>query len=367
MTDRKDLLSLVRPVVRELVAYHLDRHDVPVKLDQNENAYGLPEPVRAELEQKLRHLPLHRYPTPGQPELREALSEATGWPKEGILVGNGSDELLHTLAHTLLEPGRTAVAPTPSFFVYAYTARLAGARVLEVPMTAELRYDVPALLSAIETHSPHVTYICSPNNPTGIAIGRDALEEILRTTPGVVALDEAYWEFADWTARELLDDHPNLILMRTFSKALALAGARVGYLLAAPELTREVIKVQQPYPLNRFSIEAASVVLRHRDVAREQARRIVAERDRLLGELRRVDGVEVFASRTNFFLFRTRLGAKRTFDALLAKGVLVRDLSAHPLLPEMLRVAVGTREENERFADALVEMLKSNGTSRRGE
>ncbi|HSF14404.1 MAG TPA: histidinol-phosphate transaminase [Vicinamibacteria bacterium] len=361
MTNRKDLLSLVRPVVRELVAYHLDRHDVPVKLDQNENAYGLPELVRAELEQRLHQLPLHRYPTPGQPELREALSQATGWPPEGILVGNGSDELLHTLAHTFLEPGRTAVAPTPSFFVYAYTARLAGARVLEVPLTAELAYDVAALLSAVEADAPHVTYLCSPNNPTGTTIARDALEEILRTTPGIVALDEAYWEFADWTARELLDEHPNLIVMRTFSKALALAGARVGYLLAAPELTREVIKVQQPYPLNRFSIEAARVVLRYRDAAREQAMRIVTERDRLLEELHGLEGVEIFPSSTNFFLFRTRLGAKRTFEALLSKGVLVRDLSAHPLLPEMLRAAVGTRDENERFAGALARALGRGG------
>jgi histidinol-phosphate/aromatic aminotransferase/cobyric acid decarboxylase-like protein len=184
------------------------------------------------------------------------------------------------------------------------------------------------------------------------------IERITESAPGVVALDEAYWEFADWNGRALLSSHPNLILFRTFSKALALAGLRLGYLLAAPELATEMRKAQQPYPLNRFSIEAARVAAAHAPLLRDRARQIASERDRLFDRLRGVAGVEVFPSRGNFLLFRTSLGAKRTFDALLARGILVRDVSGHPLLPEMLRVAIGAPGENEDFGRALSRILE---------
>lgn len=357
MTMTKDVTRLVRPRVRGLVAYHLDRYDVPVKLDQNENTLGLPDDVRRAIVERLAKLPLNRYPTPGQPEIKRALAKATGFAEEGIIVGNGSDELLHDIAYTFLEAGRKAVAPTPSFFVYEYTARLAGAEVVEVPLTEALAYDVARIVAAVEEHAPHVTYLCSPNNPTGSVLAPEEVERIVRASSGIVVLDEAYWEFAGATSREIVDRYPNLILMRTFSKALALAGARVGYLLAAPELSREIVKVQQPYPLNRFSTEAALCVLEHPEAMRAQTERIASERDRLFEQLSAMDGVEVWPSRTNFLLFRTRLGAKTTFRGLVANGVLVRDLSAHPLLREMLRVGVGARAENDRFSEALSKTL----------
>lgn len=355
---------MVRPTIRNLVAYHLDRHDVPIKLDQNENTYGPPEEVVDELLERLQRVPLERYPTPGQPEIKQALAAANDWPAEGILVASGSDDLLHTLAVTFLEPGRKAVAPAPSFFAYAYGARLAGAEAIEVPMNANLEYDPALLLAAVETHRPHVVYLCSPNNPTGGTLAPEAIEAIAEAAPGVVALDEAYWEFADWNGRALLDRHPNLLLFRTFSKAIALAGARVGYVLAEPALVRELSKAQPPYPLNRLSTEAALVALAHLDLARERAREIAAARDRLFAALGGMRGVRVLPSKTNFLLFGTPLGSARTFQGLLERGVLVRDVSNHPLLTGLLRVGVGTPEENEAFLRALEGVLASKETSR---
>jgi histidinol-phosphate aminotransferase len=358
MSAKKSPLSWIRPAVKALKAYHLDGHEVGVKLDQNENSLGLPDALRQELIDALRRIPLHRYPSPSQSEILGALSGMNDWPAEGILVGNGSDDLLHALAESFLEPGRKSLSPTPSFFVYAYTTRLVGAEAIEVPLSKEMEYDVGAILGAIEQHEPAVVYLCSPNNPTGSVLAPADIEEIAERAPGIVALDEAYWEFAGWNARPLLPFNPNLILFRTFSKALALAGLRLGYLLAAPELATEMRKAQQPYPLNRVSIEAARVAAAHSRVLRERALAIARERDRLYDRMKAIPGIDVYPSKGNFLLFRTSLGAKRTFDELLAQGILVRDVSAHPRLPEMLRVAVGAPEENEALCRALREALE---------
>jgi histidinol-phosphate aminotransferase len=357
MREKRPAVSWIRPAVKALTAYHLDRRDVTIKLDQNENNLGVPDAVREELLEALSRAPLHRYPSPSQAEILGTLSEMSGWPKEGILVGNGSDDLLHCLAESFLEPGRKAVAPTPSFFVYAYTTRLVGAQAIEVPLR-EMKYDVPAMLQAIEEHEPAVVYLCSPNNPTGSVLESRDIETLAEEAPGVVALDEAYWEFAGGNARPLLDRHPNLILFRTFSKALALAGLRLGYLLAAPELAVEIRKAQQPYPLNRVTIEAARVAAAHGALLRERAAQIARDRDRLYDRMKALDGVEVYPSKGNFLLFRTELGAKKTFGGLLARNVLVRDVSSHRELPEMLRVAIGTAEENEAFYRALRQILE---------
>ncbi|MGH9321489.1 MAG: histidinol-phosphate transaminase [Vicinamibacteria bacterium] len=360
MRRKKDPVSWIRPAVKALNAYHLEPHDVAVKLDQNENGLGVPAPVRDALLDSLRRAPLHLYPSPTRAEILGTLSEMSQWPREGILVGNGSDELLHALAESFLEPGRKSVSPTPSFFVYSYTTRLVGATSIEVPLDERMRYDVDAILAAIEEHQPAVVYLCSPNNPTGSTLGPEEMERVLEGAPGVVALDEAYWEFASWNARALLDSHRNLLIIRTFSKAMALAGLRLGFVMAAPEIAIEMRKAQQPYPLNRLSIEAARAAWAHIGLLRERALVIARERDRLYERLREMRGVAVYPSKGNFLLFRTALGAAKTFQSLLGAGVLVRDVSSHPRLPEMLRVAVGAPEENEAFYEALKRALEDS-------
>lgn len=360
---KDDLLALVRPNVRALIPYHLERHDVAIKLDQNENAFGAPEGIREDLLRRLERVPLHRYPDPGQPQLRRELGKLANWPAEGVLVGNGSDDLLHVFADAVLEPGLGVVVPAPSFFVYGYTARVAGAKVFEVPLGEDLNYDLEELVATVEKAAPRVVYLCSPNNPTGTALEPAQIETILSKAPGLVVLDEAYWEFNGWNGRELLEGYRNLVLFRTFSKAAGLAGLRIGYLLAAPELAAEIVKVQQPYPLNRLSQEAAFAALAHYDAILDCARAIVSERDRLFEKLSSIEGVRVTPSRTNFLLFRTPLGAEGTYRALLQRGVLVRNVSGHPLLRGCLRLNVGTPEENESVVESLRDALSQSGDS----
>ncbi len=360
MKATTSLLSCVRPAVRNLVPYHLERHDVPLKLDQNENTAGVPKSVRDPINDRLREAALHQYPAPGQPEIRSALSKLNDWPAEGILVGNGTDELLSTLAFSVLEPGRRALYPAPSFYFYDQVTRVAGAEGIEVPLRSDLQYDVDAVVKGVETLEPHVVFLCSPNNPTGSTLSEGAIRRVVESAPGLVVLDEAYWEFHGWNGRELLDECPNLLLFRTFSKAFAMAGLRVGYLLARPELAEQIEKVQQPYPLNRLSCEAALMAIERHDVFEEAARKTAAERERLYERLGRLDAVTVYPSRANFLAFRTHVGAKKTFEGLFERGVLVRDVGAHPLMRDSLRVGIGTPEENETFFQALSEVLENS-------
>ena len=355
-----DVTSLILPRVRALTAYLLEPHPASVKLDQNENTLGPPEPILAEIGERVRKVALFRYPTPGQPEIRAALAKTFDWPVDGILVGNGSDELLNTLALAVLDPGRVALAPTPSFFVYGQAARIQGADVVEVPLTESFEYDVDAFVDAVSKHAPYLVFLCSPNNPTGTVLSMEGIRQIVKRAPGLVVLDEAYWEFSGENGRALLDEFENLLIFRTFSKALGMAGLRVGYVLLQPTLRRQIVKVQQPYPLNRVSQEAVLAALSHYDLVLARAAEIAAMRDALGARLEELPGVEVFPSKTNFLLFRTSLGGDQTFHGLLERGVLVRNVSAHPRLQNMLRATIGTEEENETLYAALRETIESS-------
>ena len=355
-----DPTSLILPRVRALTAYQLDPHPASVKLDQNENTLGPPEPIRAELEERVRKVPLFRYSTPGQPEIRAALATAFDWPADGILVGNGSDELLNMLALAVLDPGRIALSPTPSVFVYGQAARIQGADVIEVPLTESFEYDVDAFVDAVSRHAPHLVFLCSPNNPTGTVLSMEGIRRIVASAPGLVVLDEAYWEFSGENGRALLDEFENLLIFRTFSKALGMAGLRVGYVLLQPALRRQIVKVQQPYPLNRISQEAVLAALSLYDLVLARAAEIATTRDALGARLEQLPGIDVIPSKTNFLLLRASLGGDKTFDGLLARGVLVRNVSAHPRLQNMLRITIGTEEENERLYAALKETMETS-------
>ncbi len=344
--------------MRALTAYRIDPHAASVKLDQNEDTLEPPEPILAELQERMRSVPLFRYPTPGQPEIRAALSKACGWPVEGNLVGNGSDELLNTIALAVLDPGRVALAPTPSFFVYGQAARIQGADVVEVPLTESFEYDVGAFVDAVSEHAPHLFFLCSPNNPTGTVLSLEGIRRIVASAPGLVVFDEAYWELSIENGRALLDEHANLLIFRTFSKALGMAGLRVGYVLLQPTLRCQIVKVQQPYALNRVSQKAVLAALSFYDLVLARTAKIAVTGEALVTRLGELPGVEVFPSRTNFLLFRTSLGGDKTFHGLLARGVLVRNVSAHPRLQNMLRVMIGTKDENESFYTALRETVK---------
>lgn len=340
---------LLRPDLRGLTPYDAPVLAHVVKLDANENPYDFPAPVREEILSLLRNDQLNRYPDPQAGELRRALSVYTGWPPEGIMAGNGADELILNLL--LAFGGRTLIA-TPTFSMYRIHAVIAGAEPVAVPRQADFSLDLEAITAAAEQPQTRLVFICSPNNPTGNVTAAAEVETVLRSTRALVVVDEAYQEFCEESCLPLLDRHPNLVVLRTLSKAFGLAGLRVGYLLADPAVIRLLQRVKQPFNLNRFSQLAARAALARREEFREPIRRIREERERLQTALAALPGVTVFPSRANFLLFRTPLSADAVYRGLVAEGVLIRNMHG-PGLEDCLRVTVGRENENRFFLEKL--------------
>jgi histidinol-phosphate aminotransferase len=353
------VLARLREEVRAERAYHLEAHPAPVKLDQNENSFGLPPEIEEAVGDALKRVALNRYPNVVATPLKEALGRLNDWPADGVLVGNGSNELLQMLAISTLDRGRTAVAPSPSFAVYGYLSRLQGAELVEVPLDDDFQYDLEPLIRAVDEKQPALTFLCCPNNPTGSSLTSEQVERIARRNQGILVVDEAYFEFGGSVARELLPRYPHMAVSRTFSKAMSLAGCRVGYLLTHPELAAEIGKAQLPYALNGVSRSVALSVCKHYALIQAQARAIVKERDSLHRRLEELEGIRSYPSAGNFILFDCAAGARPVFDGLLSRGVLVRDLSSRPRLTRSLRVTVGRPDENERFLAALRETLEA--------
>jgi histidinol-phosphate aminotransferase len=256
-------------------------------------------------------------------------------------------------------PGTRVVVPEPTFTLYALLTRILGGEVIRAPLGPELEYQPDELRQLRRELGAGVTIVCSPNNPTGGVLERGELERLCGEGDGLVVVDEAYHEFSGQTAVELLPRHANLVVLRTFSKAMGLAGLRVGYLLAAPELVREINKARLPYNLNFFSQAAALAALEEWDALRGNVERLVAARDDLLHRLYRIPGVRPYPSRANFILFELAdHEPKDVFEALHARGVLVRDVTSYARLARCLRVSVGSDEENERFLTALRHALE---------
>ena len=356
MPDRSQF-EVIKHEVRAAAPYTLDHLAADVKLDQNENPYELPDELKREVVDRVLGRAWGRYPDFVPDGVIETLASFTGWTRDGILVGNGSNELINLALSVTLQPGSTIAIPQPTFTLYKLMATTLGATVGDVFLNADMSFDVGALREAAQRSD--VLVLCSPNNPTGTLLELSEAERIIDSARGLVILDEAYHEFSGQTALPLLERHENLILLRTFSKAMAMAGLRFGYMLTHPRLAREVEKVKLPYSVNIFTLAAAEVVVERSEVLRDAVRKLIDERGRLARELESRSGVETFPSRANFMLIRTAQPARRLFDALYAEGVLVRDVSRYPMLDRALRVSVGTPDENTRFLKVLDRALET--------
>ncbi|HEX8502827.1 MAG TPA: histidinol-phosphate transaminase [Pyrinomonadaceae bacterium] len=352
-------LDKIKPRVRGLKAYTLKPDRGAVKLNQNENPWGVPEAVRAETLRRMERRSWSRYPDFVPAALHEKLAAFAGWRADGVVAGNGSNELIQATLMVTVGEGKRVLISEPTFALYRQVATVLGGEVLSVPLNAALGFDVEALGETIGRERPDVVILCSPNNPTGCRVEEDELERLLTLTGAVVVVDEAYFEFSGRTVAPLLSAHANLAVFRTFSKAMGLAGLRVGYLLAAPELAREVSKAVLPYNLNAFSQTAAEVAVELYDAElRPTVERIVAERERLFAELQNVEGLAPVRSCANFMVVRSSVEPRRVYDELLGRhGVLIRDVSGYPMLKDYFRVSVGTPGENDRLLAGLREIF----------
>ncbi len=358
-----DLSTVIRPEVRALSGYQtgpLPPARILAKLDANESPFLLQETLRdhlaGELIEALRDVALNRYPDPEARELRRLLGETLGVSPAQLLVTNGSDEAIQLLGMAVAGPGLCVLAPVPTFAMYEICGRVLGLRFAGVPLRQDFDLDAEPFLDALRRERPPLVFLAWPNNPTGRLFDAPVVEAIIRESRGLVVVDEAYTDYSGQTFLPKLAHYPNLVILRTLSK-IGLAGIRLGMLIASSAVVEALNKVRLPYNVNALSQATACVVLRHGAVVRERAQAIVRERQRLLGSLRGLAGVTAYPSDANFFLIRSARPAEEIFQGLLARGILVRDFSRAPLLPNCLRVTVGTRQENDHFLAALTAIL----------
>jgi histidinol-phosphate aminotransferase len=346
-------LAVLRDDVRATEAYAVPSAVGFIKLDAMENPFGLPEALQRELGERLGKQPLNRYPMSDPRGFKERLGKAMGLPLgANLMLGNGSDELIHLVIQACARPDATVVSPWPSFSMYELSARFDGCRFVGVPLNADFTMATNALLAAIAEHRPAVVFIAYPNNPTGNLFDRSGLEAVLRAAPGLVVIDEAYLPFAQDTWMPQLRNWPNLLVLRTLSK-LGLAGIRLGYLAGDPEWIAQLEKLRPPYNVNVLTLAAADLLLEHLRMLEQQALMVRTERSRVANALSGLRGVQVFPSAANFLLFRVG-DPDAVFNGLKQRAILIKNVShTHPLLAGCLRTTIGTSVENDSFVQAL--------------
>ncbi|EME96569.1 histidinol-phosphate transaminase [Streptomyces mobaraensis NBRC 13819 = DSM 40847] len=358
----------IRDELRGKSPYGAPQLDVPVRLNTNENPYPLPEALVARIAERVAEAArdLNRYPDRDAVELRTALAaylSRTGGHEvacANVWAANGSNEVLQQLLQTFGGPGRTAMGFEPSYSMHALISRGTGTGWLAGPRRDDFTIDVDAAVEAIAEHRPDVVFVCSPNNPTGTAVDAETVLRLYDAAqaakPSMVVVDEAYGEFSHHPSLlPLLAGRPHLVVSRTMSKAFGAAGLRLGYLAADPAVVDAVQLVRLPYHLSSVTQATALAALEHTDTLLGYVERLKSERDRLVTELRAM-GCEVTASDANFVQFGVFEDAHAAWQAILDRGVLVRDNG----VPGRLRVTAGTPEENDAFLDAVRAVMKEN-------
>jgi histidinol-phosphate aminotransferase len=361
MIAKNRVIQWIRPEVRQLSAYRvIDAEDL-IKLDAMENPYTWsPELVEAWLE-RLRAVSVNRYPDPQARSLKMRLRQYMEVPEDrGVILGNGSDELIQMVLLAVAGSDRIVVAPEPTFVMYRQIATMLGLRYQGVPLHNDFSLDLPAMLRVLKEQEPAVVFLAYPNNPTGNLFPAEEVQAIIEAAPGLVVVDEAYTVFAGKTFMPRLSGYEQLLVMRTLSK-IGLAGLRLGLLAGSPAWTEELEKVRLPYNINQLTQVSAEFALEQSGELDEQAKLICADRLWLQSALQQLPGIQVYPSDANFILFRTPPHqAEVIFTAIKAQGILIKNLSGHgDLLVDCLRVTVGTAEENRIFLEALRAILIS--------
>lgn len=352
----------IRADLRGLSPYGAPQIDAPVRLNTNENPYSPPASLVADLQAAVAAAgaELNRYPDREAVALRADLAAYLGHQVAGVWAANGSNEILQQLCQAFGGAGRTALGFEPSYSMHPIIARATGMSWERAERDADFGLSAAAAVAAVQLTGPDIVFLCSPNNPTATALELDVVRAVVDAAPGMVVVDEAYAEFSHQpSAVSLLGGRPRLVVTRTMSKAFGFAGGRVGYLAADPAVVDALRLVRLPYHLSALTQVAARVALAHTGELLAAVATIKAERDRVAVALAALPGVRVPGSDANFLLFGPFAEGRAVWQALLARGVLVRDFSAGRGTEGWLRVTVGKPAENDAFLGALTDVLQA--------
>jgi len=347
----------LRDDLDDLEGYHSPQVDVAVRLNTNESPYPPPDAWRNALLDELRELPFERYPDRSAMELRQAIGASHGVGPEQVLAANGSNEVIQALCLAFGGAGRAAAVFKPTYLMHSQIAGITGTAVVEGQRDADFALDMDEVERVVGREKPAITFLCSPNNPTGMLDPPEAIDRVLALGSGLVVVDEAYGQFSPRSAIDKVAEGRPLVVVRTFSKTWSMAGARLGYLVGPPELISAVERVLLPYHLDAMKQAAGRLALQFQVEMEGRVATIVEERGRLAAGLAELP-VDAWPSAANFILFRphTKDGDK-VWEELVERSVLVRNCAGWPRLDGCLRVTVGTPAENDAFLSALREVL----------
>jgi histidinol-phosphate aminotransferase len=352
ISARSDLLAME--------GYHSPQVVVDVRLNTNESPFPPPAEWQELLADEVGSIDFHRYPDRSATALRTAIAEMHSVQADQVFAANGSNEVLQSILLAFTGHGRSVLTFEPTYALHAHIARVVGATVHERERNDDFSLDGAEVVAAVTELHPAVTFLCSPNNPSGVLERQDVIVAALdavASLPGLLVVDEAYGQFAPWSAQSLFHEEPPLIVCRTFSKTWSMAAARLGYCIAPSWVVAEMEKVVLPYHLDATKQLAGRLALRFAPQMRRRVEELVLERERLASRLTSL-GVEVWPSSANFILFRpTTGGADAVWQGLVDRGVLVRNCSSWARLHGCLRVTIGTPAEDDRFLEALQEVL----------
>ena len=357
MSDSSSIKSRVSKNVRSISPYSVPRIECAVKLDGNESPYDLEGEEKLLLSERLAELPVNRYPDPEALGVRTSLSRTVGFPTDGILLGNGSDEIIQMIIEVFGGKSGCVLVPSPTFSMYRITSLILGKEVREVELDENFDIDLEPTLEMIRAEDPDIVFLATPNNPTGNSFSEEKVLEILETSAGAVVVDEAYCDFSKKSYVPHIEKYENLLVLRTMSKT-GFAGARLGMLFAHPQVVSEVNKARLPYNINSLSQQIMSFALEHSEIIERKIELILSERERLRGALGKIDDLHIYPTDANFFLVRVQ-DADFLFTELVKSDILVRRFEGKGRLGDCLRITVGTREENDRLTEALVGIFSS--------
>lgn len=354
-TNSKVLRTLKKGVLKNK-KYTLKPIECPLKLNQNESPFDLPQSLRSKVLKKLAGQGWNIYPDFTPSEIYKKVARYYGLEEGNILIGNGSNEMIFTILASTLEKGKRFVVSEPTFTVYKLIASNLNADIRSIPLNDDFSFNTERILKEAKA-AGSVTVLCSPNNPTGTALTFADIKKIVKASGGIVVVDEAYIQFGGETVLSLIKDYANLIVLRTLSKAFGLAGLRMGLMLSNKDLIIELSKVKLPYNLNIFTLAALDAVFETPKYMKENVAFILKERERVSKELAKFKELRVIPSSANFILVKPK-DSKWLFDKLVGLGILVRDVSSYPMLKDHLRISIGDKKANDALIKALNKIFK---------
>lgn len=345
-------MRFLRERFSRLKPYHSAYLTEGILLNSNESPYPVPEALTTYMKENIDQLLVNRYPDTDSTTLMTAIAKAYSINAKNVVCGVGSDEMIDCILASVLEEDDKVLIPHPSFSMYSQFTLLNSGYALKVPLKPDFSYDFEKTKETILKQQPKVIFLCNPNNPTGCILSRAQIEEILRVSEGLVIVDEAYEDFSseDISVIPLINKYNHLIVLRTFSKAYALAGIRVGYAIACEELIDLINTVKVPYNLNMFSQLVATWAIEHKELFKANARKIIAER-RTLDEGLKSLGFKTYPSEANFIWVEL---PDRYFDLLIQRKIYIRKMALEDR--NYYRISIGTPKENEILLAALKEM-----------